>query len=320
MTADIGRTVLGLSVLLGGAWFLVRSATRLAGALGLSPVIIGATVVAFGTSAPEFVVSVAAAAEGSTGLAIGSVFGSNVLNAALVIGIAAVLNPLDVDSRLLRREMPILGAATVVVILMGVDGAIGRVEGLVLFATLLVFVGMTIRTRHPPPDAPDAPRVESRHGAPPRVVARDLVIALGSIVALAAGSEAIVRGATGIATTVGLSDLVIGATVVAVGTSLPELTTTVVAAIRKQTEIAIANVVGSNIFNLLGVLGLAAAVSPLPIGYDLYRFEVPAVAASTIALILLAWQGSRISRGEGGFLLALYIVFVVTVLVRGAAA
>ena len=318
MIADVGLTVLGLGVLLAGAWLLVRSATHLAGALGLSPVIVGATVVAFGTSAPEFVVGVAAAAEGSTGLAVGSVFGSNVLNATLVIGIAAVLNPLDVDSRLLRREMPILGAATAVVILIGANGAIGRAEGVVLFAALLVFVGVTIRMRHPPPDAP---RVESHlHGAPARVVARNLVIALGAIAALAAGSGALVRGATGIATTVGLSELVIGATVVAIGTSLPELTTTVVAAIHKQTEIAIANVVGSNIFNLLGVLGLAAAVAPLPIGDDLYRFEVPALAASTVALILLAWQGSRISRGEGGLLLALYIVFVATVLVRGAAA
>ena len=318
MIADVGLTVLGLGVLLAGAWLLVRSATHLAGALSLSPVIVGATVVAFGTSAPEFVVGVAAAAEGSTGLAVGSVLGSNVLNATLVIGIAAVLNPLDVDSRLLRREMPILGAATAVVILIGANGAIGRAEGVVLFAALLVFVGVTIRMRHPPPDAP---RVESHlHGAPARVVARNLAIALGAIAALAAGSGALVRGATGIATTVGLSELVIGATVVAIGTSLPELTTTVVAAIHKQTEIAIANVVGSNIFNLLGVLGLAAAVAPLPIGDDLYRFEVPALAASTVALILLAWQGSRISRGEGGLLLALYIVFVATVLVRGAAA
>ena len=317
MIVDIGLTVVGLGILLAGAWLLVRSATHLATAFGLSPVIIGVTVVAFGTSAPEFVVSVTAAAGGAGGLAVGNVFGSNVMNVALVIGIAAALNPLDVDSRLLRRELPILGGATILVILFGLNGTLGRAEGAVLFAALLGFVGLSIWKR--PAASGTARTLTPIHGAHSRVIGRDLLLTLCAIAALAVGSEAIVRGAVGIASTAGLSDLVIGATIVAVGTSLPEIMTTVVAAIRKQAEIAIANVVGSNIFNLLGVLGIAATVSRLPIGSELYRFEVPALAISTVAFSVFAWQGRSLSRSEGGTLLALYAAFLVIVIVRGTA-
>ena len=315
MMVDIGLVASGLVILLAGASLLVRSASHLAAAFGLSPVIIGATVVAFGTSAPEFVVSVTAAVDGSTGLAVGNVFGSNIMNAALVSGIAATFSPINVDSQLLRREMPALGIATALVIVIGIDGAISRPEGMALFVGLIAFVGLSIWKR----PSEHAPSASHMHSAPKGEVARDLALVVAAVAALAVGSDIIVRGAVGIARVAGLSDLVIGATVVAVGTGLPELTTTLVAAIHRHTELAIANVVGSNIFNLLGVLGLAAATSGLPISSDLYHFEIPALAISTLALLLLAWQGRRINRGEGVVLLLLYFSFISIVLVRGSA-
>ena len=248
MPSDIVLTALGLGILLAGAWLLVRSAALLAVSFGLSPVIVGATVVAFGTSAPEFVVSLAAGIDDRGGLAVGNVLGSNVTNVALVLGLAAVVRPMAVHPRLLRWEMPVLAGATVAVLLLGAGGSLGHVAGAALFAGLLAFIVLSLRLR---PDVAAAIAGEEVPEAPAaltgRVITREVAVLLGGILALALGSEMAVRGATGVAERVGMSEVAIGVTVVAIGTSLPEVVTSAVAAIRGDHEIAVANVVGSNV-------------------------------------------------------------------------
>ncbi len=316
--ADLVLTAIGLSILLAGAWLLVRSAALLAVAFGLSPVIVGATVVAFGTSAPEFVVSLAAGLNGSGGLAVGNVLGSNVTNVALVLGLVAVVRPMAVPPQLLRWEIPVLVVATTVVLVLGATGTLGNSAGAVLFLGLLAFIVLSLRLQ---PDGDVAISGDELMEAPESItthsVVREMALMVGGILALAVGSEMAVRGAIGVAEHIGMSEVAIGVTVVAVGTSLPEVVTSAVAAIRRDHEIAIANVVGSNIFNLLGVLGLTGALVTLPIDVDLYRFEMPVLAISTAVLFLLVWPRARIGRAEGLTLIVAYVAFVTIVLVRG---
>ena len=315
MFFDLLITVLGLTILLGGGWVLVRSAIRLAAAFGLSPLLIGATVVGFGTSAPEFVVSLVAGLEGAGGLALGNVIGSNVSNAFLVVGLAAVVSPLTVHPRLLRRELPTLMVASVAALLMGVGGSISRIEGTVLFLALLgVVAGSFWEQRRE-----NAPVESYERAATPGHIALDIVLTVVGVVLLGVGSDLAVHGSVGVASALGLSDVVIGATVVAIGTSLPEVATTMVAAWRKHADLAVANVFGSNIFNVLGALGITGAVTTVPVSPSLYSFEWPALIISTLVLAMLAMQDGRVSRTEGAVLLILYGAFLGTIVLRGTA-
>ena len=318
LITDVALTAAGLAVLLAGGWLLVKAAARLSLAFGISPLIVGATVVALGTSSPELSVSMAAALEGSGGLAVGNVLGSNITNVLLVLGIASLVRPMDVHPSLLRWEMPALGVATVAVILAGLSGMIGHVMGAVLFVGLIAFVVLSLlrhRERETPPRGEEFTRAReplSRLG-----ITREIVFLLAGIGTLALGSELTVNGAVGIAERVGLSEVAIGLSIVAIGTSLPEIVTTAVAAYHGEREIAVANVVGSNIFNLLGVLGLTAAVTGLPISSDLYTFEIPVLAVATAALFLVAWTNRRIVRVEGIALIGLFVIVLGIVLARG---
>ena len=315
---DFAITVAGLAAVLGGAWLLVRSAVNLAMASGISPVVIGATVVAFGTSAPELVVNLVAGVQGSGGLAVGNVLGSNVTNVALVVGLAAVVRPMTVHPRLLRWEMPVLAAATAAVIGFGWGGMINHAAGAVLFVALLAFLAVSFW--HRPETGLDLGGEGLSAGRVflgKQAVARETAFLLVGIGALIVGSEMAVRGAVSIAERIGINEVAIGVTVVAIGTSLPEVVTTAVAALRGEQEIAVANVVGSNVFNLLGVVGLTGMLVTLPTGAELYRFEMPALAASTAILFLLAWPRGRVGRLEGGALIVGYIAFLAIVVVRG---
>ena len=318
MLLDAVLTVLGLGVLLAGAWLLVRSASLLAMTFGLSPLLVGATVVAFGTSAPEFVVSLVAGIEGSGDLAVGSVFGSNITNVALVLGLAAVIRPMDVHPRLLRWEMPVLLGATVAIAVLGFTGGIGHVAGSLLFVALIGFVGVSLWRQPAAAETLAADHVPQAHEPLARSgIAREAGLLLLGIGGLALGSELAVEGASGIAMRAGISEIAIGVTVVAIGTSLPEIVTTAVAAFRGNHDIALANVVGSNIFNLLGVLGLTGAVATLSIDNSLYLFEVPALAVSTVLLLALSWTETHLNRAEGAVLLAAYVASIAVVLARG---
>jgi cation:H+ antiporter len=310
------QVVAGLAILLVGAWLAVRSASALAALLGLSPVIIGATVVAFGTSAPEFLVSTLSAARGSPELAFGNAVGSNITNVALILGLSAVIVPLQIHERLLRWEMPVLLVATLAFMLFLANGTLGRLEGAAMFVALLTFLVLSFRLW---PEAAAEAAAEGEIEAP-RDIRGTLIhsgwLVLG-IAGLAAGAEVLVRGATTMAESAGLSQLAIGATVVATGTSLPELATSAVAAWKKEDDIAVANVVGSNIFNLLAVLGLAATIAPLDVSRDVYSFEMPILLVSSLVLLPLAWRRFRIGRTEGALLFASYFVFTAAILARG---
>jgi cation:H+ antiporter len=323
MFLDLLMVAGGLTVLLVGAWQVVRSAVVIALAFGLSRVVIGATVVAFGTSAPEFVISLAASVENSPGLAVGNVVGSNVANIALVLGAAAVLSPMAVSPRLLRWEIPVLIAATAAVLLAGADGSYARWEGFALFGVGLVgFILLSLMLVPEPsalaaetPDVPDdaAEHAPSRHAL---LVAAGLLVA--GLAALAVGAAVAVEGATGIAERIGMSDLAIGVTIVAVGTSLPEIATTLVAALRREHDIAVANAVGSNIFNLLGVIGGTALIAPFAVDRSLYQFEMIALAASSLVLIPIVMFHTRslVDRREGIVLLVAYVLFLAGVVAR----
>ena len=315
---DLIRIAVGLAILLAGAWLTVRSATRLASSFGISPIIIGATVVAFGTSAPEFVVSLFAATRDSSGLAIGNVLGSNVANVALVLGASALVRPMTVHWRLLRWEIPVLAAATLVMLLLAANGRLGHIEGAVMFLGLVLFIVVSPRlwpetAATAVGHAAEASRAPEHDG---KARALDGGLLLLGLAGLTLGADTAVRGAVNVAEQAGISEAAIGATIVATGTSLPEVATSVVAAFRRQHEIAVANVVGSNIFNLLGVIGLTAGLIPLTVDLDLYQFEMPALALSTAVLLPLAWPRYRIGRPEGALLLAGYVTFVAVVLLR----
>ena len=316
MLLDAALVAAGLGVLLFGAWLTVRSAVSLAASFGLSPVLIGATVVAFGTSAPEFVVSLLAASREADGLAVGNVLGSNVANVAFVLGASAIVAPMAVHWRLLRWEIPVLGAATAMVLLVAADGVVSQIEGAAMFSGLLAFIVISPRLFPERMENGAAePGAATTTATSARLIEAGLLVV--GLAALTGGAEMAVRGAVALAERVGMSDAAIGATVVATGTSLPEVATSVTAAFRREHEIAVANVVGSNIFNLLGVLGLTSALVGMEIDRDLYQFEMIALAVSTAVLLPLAWPRYRIGRIEGALLLGAYVAFLWIVFIRG---
>lgn len=307
----IGDTVLfivGLVILYFGAELLVKGAVRLATSFGLSMLVVGLTVVAFGTSLPELTVNLAAAYRGSMDLAFGDVVGSNVANIGLILGVAAAIRPLDVHARVIRREIPIAFGATLALGVLALNSEISRLDGVILLAGFGGFVYSLYQS------ARSEGQAAGNHlGASPvanndRLV--DTAMIGGGLVMLISGAHLMVEAAVKIARDSGVSELVIGMTIVAVGTSLPEMATTLVAAVRKKGDIAVGNIIGSNIFNLLLILGVTAQVRPLPVRVQSLSFDVPFLVVLTFALFPIVWRGSRVGRGGGVVLLAAYAVFV----------
>ncbi|MCL4207524.1 MAG: calcium/sodium antiporter [Pirellulaceae bacterium] len=305
--------VLGLVSLIVGAECLVRGASRLAAAMGVSPLVVGLTVVAFGTSTPELAVSVQAAWSAKGDLSLGNVVGSNVFNVLLILGISAVITPLAVARQLLRLDVPVMIAVSVLTLLLGLDGAIGRLDGALFVTGMLVYTGWLIRTsrREVAADAAVSTSDTTRTpGSAGRLLADVALILLG-LALLVLGSRWLVQGAVAAATALGVSQLVIGLTVVAAGTSLPEVAASIAAAVRGERDIAVGNVVGSNIFNLLLVLGLSSLVtsggirvSPAAIGFD-----IPVMIAAAVACLPVFYTGGTISRWEGALFLAYYVLY-----------
>jgi cation:H+ antiporter len=317
--------LVGLGLVLVGGWLAVRAAANLGAGLGWSQAFVGATVVAFGTSAPEFVVSLIAALRGSEGVALGNVVGSNITNVALVLGMAAVISPVVVDRGIFRRDLPVLIGATIALAVVVANGGVGRIEGGVLFAALVGFVVIAHRAQQipgeqVPAEAEAMERLEGRLPPDPAYSTPvEALLTVAGIAVLAVGAQLFVTGASDLARQGGFSEFAIGATLVATGTSLPELVTSAVAAYRGMSAIAVANVIGSNIFNALGVLGVAALAQPIAVDRDLFRFELPVLAISSALLIPLIARRFRIGRTEGALLVAGFVVFTVLTLQRGAA-
>ena len=310
----------GFVLLIGGAEALVRGASRLAITVGVSPLVVGLTVVAYGTSAPEIAVASASSLVGKTDLLLGNVVGSNICNVLLVLGVTAILTPVVVARRLIRQEVPLMiGASALVVGMAWTDRSISRTESAVLLALAVGYTVFAVvqgrRGR--------AIDVESVVGSDLGALAKNAgvqvaLIAVG-LLALVLGSDWLVDGASEIARKLGLSELVIGLTVVAIGTSLPEVATSVVAALRGERDLAVGNVLGSNLLNLLAVLGLAGAVgsSAIPVNPSAFAFDLPVMLAVAFVCLPVFWTGARIDRWEGVLLLGYYAAYLTTVTVAG---
>ncbi len=300
----------GFVALVVGGEFLVRGASHLAGVLGISPLVIGLTVVAFGTSAPELAVGITSAIDGQPDIALGNVVGSNIANVLLVLGLAALVTPITAGMRVVRREVPIMIAASGAFWLMALGGTIGRVEGLLLVAAITVYTVALVRgARHEEQVAPDAEvEAEARVERAPRSMVANLAFVGAGLVGLVVGANWIVEGASTIATALGIPEVVIGLTIVAVGTSLPEITTSIVAGLRGHRDLAVGNVVGSCLFNLLMVLGVTALVSPepVPVSPQLLLVDVPLMVAAAVACLPIIYTGLTVDRREGALLLAFY--------------
>ncbi len=308
--------VIGLGVLILGAELLVRGASRLALGIGISPLVVGLTVVAFGTSSPELAVSIGAALTGQADIALGNVIGSNIANVLLILGISAVITPLVVTQKLVRRDVPLMIGISVLLLLLGLDGRISRLDGLVFFAGIIAYTVFAIRQSRAE-NAAIAAEYATEFGQAGRPAGRQVLLNVGAtaggLALLMLGARWLVDGAVSIARLLGLSELVIGLTVIAVGTSLPEVATSVIASIRGERDIAVGNVVGSNIFNVLAVLGLTAMVASDGVAVQpaALRFDIPFMIAVAVACLPIFFTGYRIARWEGALFLAYYGAYAV---------
>ncbi|CAH1746711.1 CaCA family Na+/Ca+ antiporter [Thauera humireducens] len=307
---------LGLTVLVIGADVLVRGASRLAVSFGVSPLVVGLTVVAFGTSAPEMAVSVGSALAGSPDLAIGNVVGSNICNVLLILGISALITPLLVDEQIIRQEIPIMIGVSALLVVMALDGRIGILESVVLFALVIAYtIFLVVQSRRASKAAQDEFETEIPTSSWDRHWVVQVALIVVGLVMLVVGADWLVDAAVAFARAFGISDLVVGLTVVAVGTSMPEIATSIVAAMRGQREIAVGNVVGSNIFNILAVLGASGIASGittgagLPVSEAARNFDLWVMLAVAFACLPIMLSGREIARWEGGVFLAYYAIY-----------
>jgi cation:H+ antiporter len=314
--STIAMFVVGVVALVAGAEAMVRGAARLATRTGLSPIVIGLTVVAFGTSAPELAVSVGASINGEADLAIGNVVGSNIANVLLVLGLAAVVGGgLVVAQRIVRVDVPLVVGASILVMLFSLNNKLGRGEGVILIVLLLVYLVWTIRSAQ----RGGAPHIEAEfaealdHEKVREIsVWADLGYVVAGLVLLVLGAQLLVGAATDIAVQLGVSQLVIGLTVVAVGTSLPEIATSILAAARGERDLAVGNAIGSNLFNLLAVLGLTAVVSPqaLNVLQGAITVDMPVMIAAAVACLPLFATGYVLERWEGAVFFGFYAAYI----------
>lgn len=321
MTNTILLFILGLITLIVGAELLVRGASRLAAAFGVSPLVIGLTIVAMGTASPEIAVSLNAAAAGQGDLTLGNVLGSNIFNILFILGVSSIVAPIMIAEQLIRKDAPIMVGVSLLTLALALDGKLGWLDGALLLICLIVYVVFALRQS----------RVESRevkkeyerefakkepHTA--KNTSLNIVFILIGLGLLVLGSNWLVDSSVQIAQALGVSELVIGLTIVAVGTSLPEIATSVIAALKGESDIAVGNAVGSNIFNLLGVLGISALIAPggVTVAARVLQFDLLVMVFVALVTLPIFYIDNRISRIEGGVLLSYYIAYVVFVILR----
>ena len=294
---------LGLFALFFGGEFIVRGAVGIAQRFHVPPLVIGLTIVGFGTSAPELLVSLQAALAGTPAIAVGNVVGSNIANILLILGVSAVITPVALVLSRLRRDFAVMIGATVLLWALVWGGMLARVEGLVLVALLVSYLALCLRQKAEAP-------AEGTHVAP---LWLSVALAIGGLITLMLGARFLVDSAVQIARAFEVSEAVIGLTIVAIGTSLPELATSIVAALRKQSDIAVGNILGSNIFNTLGILGVTALVTPIPVEPRFQGLDMGLALVSALLLLALAAGPGRISRAAGGGLLLAYLAYLALV-------
>lgn len=308
---------LGLALVIGGAEAVVRGASRLASSLGVPALIVGLTVVAFGTSAPELVVSMQAATTGRGDIALGNVIGSNIFNVLFILGLSAVVAPLKVSDQLTRLDLPVMIGAASLLMLLALNGRVGRIDGFVLLAILFTYLGLLLTlARRRPEFVPVHSEIVVSPGGSRWYV--DLLLIVAGLVGLVLGSRWFVNGAVEFSRMLGLSELVIGLTIVAGGTSLPEVATSVAASVRGQRDIAVGNVVGSNIFNVLLVVGSTAALAPggVPAVPTALHLDLPIMVIVSIFCLPVFMAGMRISRLEGAIFLSYYAAYITFVILH----
>jgi len=296
----------GAALLYVGAELLVTGASDLALAVGLKASTVGVTVVAFATTAPELFVSLLGAITVSTDTGLGAIVGSNIANIGLVLGVSALIRPLDISRTVFERHVPFMVLAALLLVGLGWDGRIGAVDGVLLLAALVGFTAVVLRRVQQTQSGISAAEREEM----PDARARDVAAVVGGIVALVLGSQWLVDGGQSLLSAAGFSDIFIGLTVLALGTSLPELAASVVAAVRGEAEFSVGNVVGSNIYNILAVIGIVALITPISVSPGVRGFEFPALLAFTGLLVGLMYRGDRISRIDGGVLVVGYVLFI----------
>lgn len=306
MLVHVGVLLLGLVVLYFGAEWLIKGASSIAVGLGIPPLIVGLTVVALGTSLPEFMTNFIAALVGDDGLALGNIIGSNIANVGLILGLSALLIPLAVAPSTLKREYPMMMGVMILFYLLALDGVINRIDGVIMILGLAGFLGYLIRD------------VRRRGVGPDEVVAspglimppwKKGVLLVGGIVSLAVGAHLMVTAAVAIAEHFQIDSVIVGLTVVAVGTSLPELAASLIGALRNETDLAVGNVIGSNLLNVLFVVGLVSLVQPLRVGAEALVLHFPVMIAFGL-LVMMAWFGHRLSRLHGGVLLVAFFGYM----------
>lgn len=310
---DLGLIVAGLILLVAGGEALVRGAGTLASRAGISPLVIGLVVVSAATSAPEFAVTMGAVLNGEPDLAVGNVVGSNIVNILFILGLSAVISPLIIKRQLVRFDIPIMVGLSVLLLAVSLDGSISVLDGIILLASLVLHTIISMRLGRKevvdPNAIPDSMPLNSK----PVPLWLAVILLVAGIGLLVIGAQLLVSGAVSIATALGVSSLVIGLTVVAIGTSLPELATSIIALLKGETDMAVGNIVGSNIFNIGMVLGLPAILfgQGIPVAPAAIAIDVPLMLATAVALLPIAFTGFVIRRWEGSLFVLLYVSYTV---------
>ena len=303
----------GLAVLTLGAEILIRGATALARRFGVSDLLIGLTLVGFGTSTPELVSSVQAAFIGSPGVAVGNVVGSNIANILLILGLSAFIAPFAIEQRAFRRDGVVVLVATLAIIGVSMTGEFGRVAGAAFLAALSAYIAYAFITERQTPDHPAAAHHAAEGAAlpaGPKSPLLDCIMAIAGLALLVVGAKFLVTGAISVAGKLGVSETVIGLTVVAIGTSLPELVTSIMAAVRGKSALALGNVVGSNIYNLFGILGATALIHPVAAPAEIVAFDNWVMLGATLLMILFSISRSRLNRLEGAVMVTGYFCYL----------
>jgi cation:H+ antiporter len=305
--------IVGLVLLVAGAEGFVRGAAKLSAVIGLSPLVIGLTVVSYGTSAPELAVSLQASFQGQAEIALGNVIGSNIFNILMTLGIAAIVVPLTVAQQIIRLDVPIMIGVTVLMLMFAADGELGLVDGLILLTGSIVYTTFLVYHSRKESDTAVQAEYEQEYAGTDnqswRLALKNVLILVVGLTVLVVGANMLVFGATAIAESFGISQLIIGLTIIAIGTSLPELATSLVACYRGERDIAVGNVVGSNIFNILTILGVTATFHGVPVSSAAIRFDIPVMLAVAIASLPIFYTGNRISRWEGLLFVSYYVAY-----------
>lgn len=315
----------GLLFLVAGGELLVRGASAAALKLGISPTIIGLTVVAFGTSAPELAVSLDAAFKGNADISVSNVVGSNIFNVLFILGVSSLIAPLAVKSQMIRREVPLLIGVSLLLLLFSLNGPINQMEGLLLVLIAVVYTGWLVfevkKHRIQNKEIAKESAQEYAQGTRPGSLGIAVAFFIAGLALIMFGANWLVEGATKTAQAFGVSDSVIGLTIVAAGTSLPEVVASVMATLKGERDIAVANVMGSNIYNILGIVGLSASIVPggLNVASPMLSFDIPVMLAAALICLPFFWSGKKLSRIEGAALLVFYVVYTTIVIFKAAA-